>query len=159
MTPSGAAQNNMVAAAKPSSPPPPAAPAKPGAKPGAKGDGDNGLELQRADAYGHVVLITATETITGDRGDYDVETGIATVSGSVKITREGGNQLDGGWAHVNLNTGVSKLFAGTPGSDDTGKRVQGLFVPQKKGEKGDAGDKGRASFSGSVPDAKTDGGK
>jgi lipopolysaccharide export system protein LptA len=134
-----------------------------GAKVGAKsGGGDGGLELQRADAYGHVVILTATETVTGERGDYNAETGIATVSGSVKIVREGGNQLDGGWAHVNLNTGVSKLFAGTPGSDDTGKRVQGLFVPQKKGDKGDkseTGETGRASFSGSVPGARTDGGK
>ena len=135
---------------------------QPTAKGGGKSGGDGGLELQRADAYGHVVLLTATETVTGDRGDYNVETGIATVSGSVKIIREGGNQLDGGWAHVNLNTGVSKLFAGTPGSDDTGKRVQGLFIPQKKGDKGDksdGGEKGRASFSGSVPGARTHGGK
>ena len=144
-------------------PAPKPAASQPAAKVGGKsGGGDGGLELQRADAYGHVVLLTTTETVTGDRGDYNVETGIATVSGSVKITREGGNQLDGGWAHVNLNTGVSKLFAGTPGSDDTGKRVQGLFIPQKKGDKGDksdGGEKGRASFSGNVPGARTDGGK
>ena len=131
----------------------------PAAKSGPKGGGEGGLDLQRADAYGHVVLTTSTEKVTGDRGDYNVETGIATVSGSVKITREGGNELEGGWAHVNLNTGVSKLFAGTPGGSDTGKRVQGLFIPQKKGEKGEAGEQGRASFSGSVPGARTDGGK
>ncbi|MDO8605764.1 MAG: LptA/OstA family protein [Phaeospirillum sp.] len=137
------------------------APQAKGAKPApakspAKTGGDGGLELQRADAYGHVVLTTATEKLTGDRGDYNVETGIATVSGSVKIVRDGVNQLDGGWAHVNLNTGVSKLFANAPGGEDTGKRVQGLFIPQKKGEKSDPGEKGRASFTGNVPGAKTD---
>ncbi|CAA7613077.1 conserved hypothetical protein [Candidatus Terasakiella magnetica] len=112
----------------------------------AKGEsGGNGLELQRAEAFGHVILTTPSEVLTGDRGDYNVESGIATVSGSVKITRDGSNQLQGGYAHVNLNTGVSKLFAGTPGGSETGQRVQGVFIPQKKG------DKERASFSGSVP--------
>ncbi|TAN71964.1 MAG: hypothetical protein EPN20_04105 [Magnetospirillum sp.] len=142
-----AAKGAKPAAAKPADP----------ARSGVKSGGEGGLELQRADAYGHVVLLTTTETVTGERGDYNVETGIATVSGSVKIVREGGNQLDGGWAHVNLNTGVSKLFAGTPGGTDTGKRVQGLFIPQKKGGKDEPGEKGRASFSGGVPGAKTDG--
>lgn len=135
--------------------------ARPAAKSGPKADGKedgSGLELQRADAYGHVRLTTPTEAITGERGDYNLETGIATVSGSVKIVREGGNQLEGGWAHVNLTTGVSKLFAGTPGGQNDGKRVQGLFIPQKKGEKGDGGQQGgRAGFSGSVPAARTEG--
>jgi lipopolysaccharide export system protein LptA len=126
-------------------------------KPPAAGSKDSGLELQRADAYGHVRLTTPTEVITGDRGDYNLETGIATVSGSVKIIRDGGNQLEGGYAHVNLNTGVSKLFAGTPGATDDGKRVQGLFVPQRKGEKGDDAKGGRAGFSGSVPATGSEG--
>lgn len=134
-----------------------AAPTKPAGKSDSSG---GGLELQRSDAYGHVSITTATEVVTGERGDYNAETGIATVSGSVKIIREGSSQLEGGWAHVNLNTGVSKLFAGTPGGTDTGKRVQGVFSPQKKGEKGESENKdgkGRASFMGSVPGAKRDG--
>lgn len=140
--------------------PGPAQPAPAKSGPGPKAEGDGGLELQRADAYGHVVLTTATEVVTGDRGDYNAETGIATVSGSVKISREGGNQLEGGWAHVNLNTGVSKLFAGTPGGAETGKRVQGVFVPQKKGDKDESEPKGvpgRAGFSGNVPGVNREG--
>ena len=134
--------------------PAPAKPATAGATAASgSGSGDGGgLELQRADAYGHVVLISGSETVTGDRGDYNAETGIATVSGSVKISREGGNQLDGGWAHVNLNTGVSKLFPVAAGGTDTGQRVQGIFIPQKKGEKGE---QGRAGFSGNVPSSGT----
>lgn len=141
-----------------------AAPSKPGAKPaqagqpntkpGQTGSDGGGLDLQRADAYGHVVILTKGETVTGDRGDYDAETGIATVSGSVKISREGGNQLEGGWAHVNLNTGVSKLFPVAAGGTDSGQRVQGVFIPQKKGDKGEGQEgqpKGRAGFSGNVP--------
>lgn len=129
-----------------------AAPPKPGVKPAQAGQqsGDGGgLELQRADAYGHVVILSKSETVTGDRGDYNAETGIATVSGSVKISREGGNQLEGGWAHVNLNTGVSKLFPTAAGAAESGQRVQGVFIPQKKGDKGEP--PGKAGFVGNVP--------
>lgn len=126
----------------------------PAGKAGAQNSGDGGLDLQRADAYGHVVILSGSETVTGDRGDYNAETGIATVSGSVKISREGGNQLEGGWAHVNLNTGVSKLFPVAAGGTDTGQRVQGVFIPQKKDDKGEA-PKGRAGFVGNVPTPAT----
>ncbi|CCG42523.1 LptA/OstA family protein [Magnetospirillum molischianum] len=110
----------------------------------AKGSSDS-LDLQRADAYGHVRLTTATETVTGDRGDYDATTEIATVTGSVKITREGGNQLEGGWAYVNLKTGISKLFPAPPGTNGASPRVQGVFTPKKQDEQG------RSGFSGRVP--------
>jgi lipopolysaccharide export system protein LptA len=130
-----------------------ATPPKAGAKPAQSGQssgGDGkGLELQRADAYGHVVIQSKSETVTGERGDYDAETGIATVTGSVKISREGGNQLEGGWAHVNLNTGVSKLFPTAAGAAESGQRVQGVFIPQKKGDKGEP--PGKAGFVGNVP--------
>lgn len=95
-------------------------------KQGAKG----GLEMKRADGYGHVVLTTAKEVVTGDRSDYNLESGVATVAGSVKIVRDG-NELNGGYAHVNLNTGISKLFGAPPGaSGDT--RVRGTFTPDKQ---------------------------
>lgn len=125
-----------------------------GAGKGKAGGNDGGLDLQRADAYGHVVILSGSETVTGDRGDYNAETGIATVSGSVKISREGGNQLEGGWAHVNLNTGVSKLFPVAAGGTDTGQRVQGVFIPQKKDDTGES-PKGRAGFVGNVPTPAT----
>ncbi|WP_096703233.1 LptA/OstA family protein [Magnetospirillum sp. 15-1] len=129
---------------------------KAGARPaqgGQPGEGGGSLELQRADAYGHVMILSGNETVTGDRGDYNAETGIATVSGSVKISREGGNQLEGGWAHVNLNTGVSKLFPVAAGGTDSGQRVQGVFIPQKKDKGGpqDGQPQGRAGFTGNAP--------
>lgn len=121
-------------------------------KDGAKKDEDKSgsLELQRADAYGHVVLTTPQEVVTGDRGDYNVESGIATVAGSVKITREG-NELNGGFAHVNLNTGISKLFGAAPGQKGGDTRAHGSFIPEKKD-----GEKRQAVFQGSGP--STDGG-
>ncbi|MBC7907468.1 MAG: hypothetical protein H7Y60_12085 [Rhodospirillaceae bacterium] len=115
-------------------------------KEGAKGS----LELNRADAYGHVVLITPREQVTGDRGDYNVESGIATVAGSVKITREG-NELNGGYAHVNLNTGISKLFGSAPGDKGGNKRASGTFTPEKNAPEKNSTEKRGALFQGAGP--------
>ena len=100
----------------------PAAPAAP-TKPGAADDpiGASG-KLQKVDAFGHVVVRTATEIVYGDRGVYVPDTGIARLAGNVRITR-GENQLNGNEAEVDLKTGVARLIA-TPGL-----RVKGLVVP------------------------------
>jgi len=89
------------------------------------------MSINRAHGYDHVVLTTATEVVTGDRADYNVETGIVIVTGSVKITRDQ-NQLDGGYATVNLNTGISKIFPAPPGVAVGDQRVKGLLIPQHK---------------------------
>lgn len=84
-------------------------------------------KVVRIDAFDRVKIVTAQETATGDRGVYNVESGIATLTGSVKIAK-GPNVLDGCSAEVNLNTGISKLFgcsATQPGS----KRVYGVIQP------------------------------
>lgn len=107
------------------------------------------LDLSRADAYGNVVLTTPKEEVTGERGDYNAESGIATVTGSVKITRDG-NELNGGYAHVNLNTGISKLFGTAPGGKGDG-RVRGVFTPEKQPEGQDGR---RAVFKGNAPTPK-----
>jgi lipopolysaccharide export system protein LptA len=104
--------------------------AKTGAAPGAP-DSQGSLELRTADAYDHVIITTPDEVVTGDRGTYDAETGIATVSGSVKITRHG-DELNGGYAHVDLNTGISKIFGAPPGAAGSPQQVQGLFVSNKQ---------------------------
>ena len=116
----------------------------PGRRPGAGNEHGGGMDLERADAYGHVVLTTVQEMVTGDRGDYNMETGIATVSGSVKITRQG-NELDGGYAHVDLNTGISKLFGAAPGGGGD-QRARGVFVPERKD-----GERQQSVFHGTVP--------
>jgi lipopolysaccharide export system protein LptA len=79
-------------------------------------------KLQKVDAIGNVSIRTATETVTGDRGVYVPDTGIARLGGHVRITR-GQNQLNGAEAEVNLKTGISTLLSGSAG------RVQGLVVP------------------------------
>ncbi len=88
------------------------------------------MVIQVAHGYDHVVLTTPTEVVTGDRADYVIETGIVTVTGSVKINRAG-NQIDGNYAVVNLNTGISKVLSAPTGKPGD-RQVKGLFVPQKK---------------------------
>lgn len=89
------------------------------------------MVIQVAHGYDHVVLTTATDVVTGDRADYVVETGIVTVTGSVKMTRQN-NQLNGGYAVVDLNTGISRLYPAPPGGKVADRQVKGLFVPQSK---------------------------
>lgn len=81
--------------------------------------------LDRVEAFGNVLIRTATESVRGDRGVYTPETGIAQVAGNVGITR-GQNHLSGAVAEVNLQTGVSRLIP-TPGG-----RVAGLLVPEER---------------------------
>lgn len=77
--------------------------------------------VRQVDAFDNVVITTPDEIVRSNRGIYDVETGIAKLTGSVKITR-GTNQLNGEYAEVNLNTGVSRLFG-------RGGGVRGIFTP------------------------------
>jgi lipopolysaccharide export system protein LptA len=87
--------------------------------------GKNGkTRMTRIDAFDNVLVSTASEIATGNQGVYNVETGIAVLSGSVKITR-GKNQLRGAYAEINLNTGVSRLFGGG------NQGVTGYLAPQE----------------------------
>ena len=113
-----------------------AAPVK--AKASAKENGKGGAaeeapsQLQRIEAFDHVRISSPGQVALADRGVYDVESGIVTLYGSVKITR-GENQLNGAYGEVNLNTGVSRLLSGPPGTEGAGP-VRGLFSPKKKPE-------------------------
>ena len=82
-------------------------------------------KLKKAEAYGHVVVRTQTETVRGERGVYVPDTGIARIVGNVRITR-GDNQLNGQAAIVNMRTGLATL------TEDPGTRVQGLIVPNQQ---------------------------
>src|SRR5690349_8313855 len=90
--------------------------------------------LKRVEAYGNVVITTPTEIARGNRGDYEAETQVATLTGNVRLTR-GDNQLNGDRAEVNMKTGISKLLAGEGPSTVSrtnpaeGKRVRVLLMP------------------------------
>ncbi|CAA6605352.1 OstA-like family protein [Rhodospirillaceae bacterium LM-1] len=91
-----------------------------------KEDKNGKLEIKQANAFGNVLVRTANDVATGDKGIYYTESQLATLTGNVKITRDK-NQLNGGYAEVNMATGVSKLFPAAPGT--AGTRVQGILAP------------------------------
>lgn len=88
------------------------------------------MELASAEAFDNVVLTTAKDKIYGEKGDYDVRKEIATLSGSVRIERDG-NTLNGGYAWVDTKSGISKLFGKAPSGLGGDGRVHGTFTPQK----------------------------
>ena len=109
------------------------APATPGRQTAAGPGGGDMLgasgKLQKVEAYGNVSVRTATDTVTGDRGVYVPDTGIAVLAGNVRITR-GQNQLNGAEAEVNVKTGIARLLSGSAG------RVHGLVVPNDATNRG-----------------------
>lgn len=89
--------------------------------------------IHRVEAFDNVAVETQKDKATSERGVYNVKSGIATLTGSVKITREG-NQLDGCKAQVNMNTGISKMFSC---KGQGGGQVGGVFnlgSPKNKGK-------------------------
>ena len=99
-------------------------------KPDAGSDAGESLKISRVDAYGNVSIFTATEFASGDRGVYYMDREFATLTGSVKITRDN-NQLNGEYAEIDMKAGVSRLLPGPPGSTTT-TRVRGLLMPKRK---------------------------
>ncbi|MGE0715309.1 MAG: LptA/OstA family protein [Alphaproteobacteria bacterium] len=93
-------------------------------------DGKGSRQVRRVDAFGNVTVATANEVARGATGVYNLEKGIATLRGNVKITR-GQNQLNGEYAVVDLNTGVSRMLP-APGRDGQPGRVVGLFMPREE---------------------------
>ena len=94
---------------------------------------DGGIELISVDAVGDVQISTPKEYASGRAGTYYVKKQLATLSGDVKIT-QGKNQMNGEYAEVNLETGVSRILAAPPGQSASAP-VRGLLVPPKKSKK------------------------
>jgi lipopolysaccharide export system protein LptA len=137
------------AAAKPGTTPPPATQvaAKPSDDPLAASG-----KLQRVEAFGNVSVRTPTDTVTGDRGVYVPDTGMARLGGNVRITR-GQNQLNGAEADVNMKTGIATLISQRSGLTSKGAppaagRVHGLVVPNDETNKSLGNDPAAAAAGG-----------
>jgi lipopolysaccharide export system protein LptA len=89
-------------------------------------------KISKVNAQGHVILISADQIARGDAGVYNLDTGIATMSGHVSLTR-GENELRGQYAVVDTNTNVARLLAAPPSAQSTGPkpRVEGLLIPRQ----------------------------
>ena len=94
--------------------------------------------MERIEAIGNVHLSTKTDIVTADRGDYQLDAGLATVTGDVRITR-GETQLNGDRAEVDLNTGQSRLVTDRAGTRNPNERVRGIFMPSAPRERDNSG--------------------
>ena len=79
-------------------------------------------KLKRLVAVGRVVFRSPNELFHADRADFDVAAERLKLEGSVRIS-QGGNELRGQSAELDLKTGTSRMRGGRGG-------VQGLFVPK-----------------------------
>ncbi|MDE8344841.1 MAG: LptA/OstA family protein [Acidocella sp.] len=79
-------------------------------------------KLREVDAFGHVVIHTTSDTVTGDKGVYLPQTDRARLAGDVHIIH-GPNELAGADALINMKTGVATLVAGPGG------QVSGVILP------------------------------
>lgn len=101
------------------------------AKPAKPKKGADTGRVDTVDAFGNVVIKTKTETVTGERGRYNAKTGIATILNNVVLTRDK-DSLKGQYAVVDMNTGVSTLYAAPPGTKvEKPAPVRGVFTPKK----------------------------
>jgi lipopolysaccharide export system protein LptA len=95
-------------------------------------------EVYEIQAFKNVAILTDQDTVFANKAIYNVISGIAVLTGDVRITR-GQNQLAGDKAKINVNTGISKLLTdpgpssalegGKPGKRK--RRVRGLILPQR----------------------------
>ncbi len=90
-------------------------------KPDAKGQ----LVISFIEAFNNVTVTNASAVAHAIYGNYNVDTSIADLKGSVKISR-GQDQLDGECATMNMNTGISRLYACAKAD-----RVRGLLIPKR----------------------------
>ncbi len=92
----------------------------------------NGIDINRIDASGAVVVTSPSETARGDFAVYDLDQGMITMVGNVRLERNG-SFLNGGRLTIDLDTGRAVMDGGMRGvSQGGGGRVTGRFtVPQR----------------------------
>lgn len=95
----------------------------------------NGIDINRIDASGGVVVTSPSETARGDFAVYDLEDGLITMVGNVRLER-GGSYLSGGRLTIDLESGRAVMDAGLRGVNQPGGgRVTGRFTVPKRNTK------------------------
>jgi lipopolysaccharide export system protein LptA len=91
----------------------------------------DGIDINRIDASGGVVVTSPSETARGDFAVYDLEDGLITMVGNVRLER-GGSFLNGARLVIDLNSGRAVMDGGLRGVNQAGGRVTGRFtVPRR----------------------------
>ncbi len=92
-----------------------------------------GIDIERLDASGGVVVRSPSETARGNFGIYDLERKLITVVGDVELA-QGGSRISGQRLVIDLNTGRAVMEGGPAGIGSSGGRVTGRFtVPRRNG--------------------------
>ncbi len=91
----------------------------------------DGIDITRIDASGGVTVTSPSEIARGDFAVYDLDRGLITMVGNVRLDR-GGSYLSGGRLTLDLDTGRAVMDGGLRGVNQRGGRVTGRFtVPQR----------------------------
>lgn len=94
----------------------------------------SGVEINRMDAVGNVVVTRAGETARGNVAVYDLDRKLITMVGNVQLNQNG-NRLTGGRLLIDLNTGRSSVDGRSSGGgtvQQSGGRVSGTFKVKQK---------------------------
>jgi lipopolysaccharide export system protein LptA len=92
----------------------------------------NGIDINRIDASGGVVVTSPSETARGDFAVYDLDQGMITMVGNVRLERNG-SFLNGGRLTIDLDSGRAVMDGGLRGvSQGGGGRVTGRFTVPKR---------------------------
>lgn len=90
----------------------------------------DGIDINRIDASGGVTVTSPSETARGDFAVYDLNEGLITMVGNVRLER-GGSYLSGGRLTIDLDTGRAVMDGGLRGVNQGGGRVSGRFTVPK----------------------------
>ncbi|HWJ70327.1 MAG TPA: LptA/OstA family protein [Sphingobium sp.] len=98
----------------------------------------NGIEIDRLDASGGVVVTRGNERASGSVAIYDLNRKLITLIGGVQLN-QGGNRLSGSRLVIDLTTGRSTVDGSAPGgapgtTTTTGGRVSGTFKVRQTSE-------------------------
>jgi len=95
----------------------------------------DGIEIERLDASGGVILRSPSETARSQYAIYDLNRRLVTMIGGVTLNR-GQSHVQGGRLVLDLDSGRAVMDGGTagaPGTRDTGGRVTGRFSVPRRG--------------------------
>jgi lipopolysaccharide export system protein LptA len=97
--------------------------------------GAAGLQMQRLDASGGVVVKSPSETARGAFGVYDLDRKLITLVGGVELQRQQ-SRISGSRLVIDLTSGRAVVDGGAPGLGGSGGRVTGHFIVPQRGAKG-----------------------
>src|SRR4030095_173834 len=94
----------------------------------------DGIDINRIDASGGGTVVSPSEPARGDFAVYDLDQGLITIVGNVRLEREG-SFLSGARLTIDLDTGRAVMDGGGRGVNQAGGRVSGRFTVPKKNTK------------------------